>query len=66
NIMSLNGHIKLPKLKMVYIKQHRKIPQDHVIKSCTISMTPTDKYYVSILTEYKKEIVQKEVETVVG
>lgn len=66
NIMLLNGHIKLPKLKMVRIKQHREIPQDHVIKSCTISMTPTGKYYVSILTEYEKEIVQNEVETVVG
>ncbi len=29
-------------------------------------MTPTGKYYVSILTEYEKEIVQKEVETFVG
>ncbi|WP_018395765.1 RNA-guided endonuclease TnpB family protein [Bacillus sp. 37MA] len=66
NIMLFNGHIKLPKLKMVRIKQHREIPQDHIIKSCTISMTPTGKYYVSILTEYEKEIVQKEVETVVG
>ena len=28
-------------------------------------MTPTGKYYVSILTEYEKEIVQK-VQTVVG
>ncbi|EJP81891.1 hypothetical protein IC1_06055 [Bacillus cereus VD022] len=36
------------------------------MKSCTISMTPTAKYHASILTEYKKEIVQKEVETVVG
>ncbi|MEN1939016.1 RNA-guided endonuclease TnpB family protein [Paenibacillus sp. 102] len=66
NIMLLNGHIKLPKLKMVRTKQHREIPQDHSIKSCTISMTPTGKYYVSILTEYEKKIVQKEVETVVG
>ncbi|MBJ8068184.1 RNA-guided endonuclease TnpB family protein, partial [Bacillus cereus group sp. N15] len=41
NIMLLNGHIKLPKLKMVRIKQHREIPQGHIIKSCTISMTPT-------------------------
>ncbi|PET95665.1 transposase, partial [Bacillus cereus] len=66
NIMLLNGHIKLPKLKMVRIKQHREIPQDYMIKSCTISMTPTGKYYVSILTEYEKEIAQKEVATVVG
>ncbi|AJK38052.1 TPA: transposase [Bacillus thuringiensis] len=64
--MLLHSHIKLPKLKMVHIKQHREIPQDYRVKSCTISMTPTGKYYVSILTEYEKEIVQKEVETVVG
>lgn len=64
--MLLNGHLKLPKLKMVRIKQHREIPQEHIIKACTISMTSTGKYYVSILTEYEKEIVQKEVETVVG
>ncbi|EOO71510.1 hypothetical protein IIC_04370 [Bacillus cereus VD021] len=38
NIMLLNGHIKLPKLKLVKIKQHREIPQNHVIKSCTISI----------------------------
>lgn len=30
NIMLLNGHIKLPKLKLVKIKQHREIPQDHM------------------------------------
>lgn len=66
NIMLLDGHIKLPKLKLVKIKQHRTIPLDHTIKSCTISMTPAGAYYVSILTEYEKEIVQKEVKNVVG
>lgn len=66
NIMLLNGHIKLPKLKLVKVKQHREIPSHHIIKSCTISMTSTGKYYVSILTEYEKVIVQKEVESVVG
>ncbi|WP_256942155.1 helix-turn-helix domain-containing protein, partial [Bacillus thuringiensis] len=66
NIMLFHGYIKLPKLKMVRLKQHREISPNHIIKSCTISMTPTGKYYVSILTEYEKEIVQKEVETVVG
>ncbi|MGE7632445.1 RNA-guided endonuclease TnpB family protein [Bacillus paramycoides] len=66
NIMLFHGYIKLPKLKMVRLKQHREIPQNHIIKSCTISMTPTGKYYVSVLTEYEKEIVQKEVESVVG
>lgn len=66
NILLLARHIKLPKLKMVRIRQHRTIPQNHLIKSCTISMTSTGKYYVSILTEYEKEIVQKEVKNVIG
>ncbi|WP_454015440.1 RNA-guided endonuclease TnpB family protein [Bacillus sp. Marseille-Q7846] len=66
NIMLSHGYIKLPKLKLVRLKQHREIPQNHIIKSCTISLTPTGKYYVSVLTEYEKGIVQKEVESVVG
>lgn len=45
-----NGYIKLPKLKsMVRIKQHRLF--DGVIKSCTISKTPSNIYYISILVE---------------
>lgn len=39
NIQLLDGHIKLPKLKMVKIKQHREIPSEYNIKSCTLSMT---------------------------
>ncbi|WP_078428633.1 RNA-guided endonuclease TnpB family protein [Alkalihalobacterium alkalinitrilicum] len=66
NIQLLEGHIKLPKLKMVKIKQHRNIPSDHTIKSCTVSMTSSGKYYLSILTEYEKEIKSKDIENVVG
>ena len=45
-----DGYIKLPKLKsMVKVKQHRQFHGK--IKSCTISKTPTNKYYVSILVE---------------
>lgn len=29
NIQLLDGHIKLPKLKMVKIKQHRQIPSEY-------------------------------------
>ena len=40
--------IKLPKLKpMIKIVQHRQF--DGEIKSCTVSKTPTNKYYISIL-----------------
>ncbi len=51
NIMLRNGHIKLPRLKMVRIKQHREIPQEYRIKSCTISMTPTGKCCLFVLTK---------------
>lgn len=44
------GYIKLPKLKSrVRIKQHRQFVG--MIKSVTISKTPTNKYYASILVE---------------
>lgn len=43
-------YIKLPKLKsMVKIVQHR--PFNGNIKSCTVSKTPTNKYYISILVD---------------
>ena len=50
NIYIKDGYIKLPKLKsMVKIKQHRQF--DGEIKSCTVSKTPTNKYYISILVD---------------
>ncbi|MFD1387733.1 RNA-guided endonuclease TnpB family protein [Oceanobacillus oncorhynchi subsp. oncorhynchi] len=66
NIQLLDGHIKLPKLKRLKMKQHRKIPSAYKIKSCTLSMTSSGKYYISILTTYEKEIEKKKVEKVVG
>ena len=59
-------YIKLPKLKQVRIKCHRQIGKDELIKSCTISKTPSGKYYISILVEYEKEITQKKSEKVVA
>src|SRR5690625_423474 len=56
NIELQDGHIKLPKLKLVKIKQHREIPADYKLKSCTISKTKSGKYYIPILTEYEKNI----------
>lgn len=44
-----NGRIKLPKIGWVSVKAHRQTKG--IIKSVTISMTPTEKYYVSILCE---------------
>lgn len=48
--IALNGRfIKLPKVGWVRVKAHRQT--EGVIKSATISMTPTGKYYVSLLCE---------------
>ena len=45
-----DGYIKLPKLKsLVKIVQHRQFEGE--IKSCTISKTTTNKYYISILVD---------------
>ena len=48
--------IRLPKLKDVPIKLHRQLPSEAVIKSATISKTPTGKYYISVLVEYESDI----------
>ena len=59
-----NGYIKIPKLKsMIKIKQHRQF--EGLIKSCTISQTPSGKYFISILVD--TEIVElPKVETKIG
>ncbi len=63
-----NGYIKVPKLKsMVRIKQHRQF--EGIIKSCTISRTPSNRYYISILVETevgKLEPIDKKIGVDVG
>jgi putative transposase len=59
-----NGYIKLPKLtSAVKIKQHRLF--DGLIKSCTVSQTPSGKYFVSVLVECEVEKMPQ-LETKVG
>lgn len=59
---NVNGNIQLSqdskfirfcKVNHLRIKCHRQIPANHMIKGLTISKTPTNKYYCSILTEYE-------------
>ena len=52
-----NGTIFLPKLKEVAVVLHRKFEGD--IKTVTVSMTTTGKYFVSILVENQDEIPSK-------
>ena len=47
--------IRLPKIGLVKIRLHRQIVG--TIKTVTITKTPSDKYYVSIFTEYENQIL---------
>ena len=52
-----NKRIKLPKIGFIKLKQHREFIGE--IKSVTVSKTPTNKYYVSILVdEYIEKLPQ--------
>ena len=57
NIKLQDGYIVLPKLKAVKIKQHREVPLDYILKSVTVSKTPSGKYFVSILFEYEQDVM---------
>ena len=52
----VENKLKLPKIGLVKMKQHRSIPDNQKIKSATITKTPSGKYYVSILVEYEQQI----------
>lgn len=55
-IQIIDGKLKLPKVGFVKVKQHRVISDDQIIKSATITRTPSGKYYASILVEYEQVI----------
>ena len=66
SIAIVDSYIKLPKIGLVKLKQHRLIPSNYILKSATISQTPTGKYYVSVLFEYENQIHEIEPKTFVG
>ena len=53
NIYVSDKYIKLPKIGLVRVKKHRNF--EGIIKSVTVSKTPSGKYYVSVLTDYKEQ-----------
>lgn len=52
----IDKKLRLPKVGLVKMVQHRMISDNEKIKSATITRTPSGKYYVSILVEYDKFI----------
>lgn len=53
NIYISDGYIKLPKIGLVKLKQHRDF--DGRIKSVTVSKVPSGKYYASVLVEQEEK-----------
>lgn len=51
-----NNYIKLPKLGLVKCKMFNKLPENYRITFTTISKENDDKYYISLLITYEKEI----------
>ena len=66
NISIDNGFLKLPKVGLVKLKQHRLILSNYKLKSVTISQTPSGKYYASVLFEYKNQIQEQELHDFLG
>lgn len=52
NIYVTDKYIKLPKIGLVRVKKHRDF--EGLIKSVTVSKTPSGKYYVSVLVEQEE------------
>jgi len=66
NIKLNDGHIVLPKVGAVKIKQHRSIPENYKLKSVTVSKTASGKYYASLLYEYEQIIIPAEIKETIG
>ena len=52
NIRVEGGKLRLPKAGYVKIRCHREIPENYILKSVTVSMEPSGKYYAALLYEY--------------
>ena len=66
NITIENYYIKLPKIGLVKLKQHRMIPSGYKLKSVTVSQTSSGKYYASVLFEYENQVQEIEPKTFLG
>ncbi len=66
NIRFEGEKLKLPKVGLVKIRQHREIPETFRLKSVTVSQTAGGKYYVSILYEYEEQVSKVKPKTFLG
>ncbi len=60
----VDGKLKLSKIGHVKLKQHREI--DGIIKTCTVTKTKSNKYYVCFVIEKEIEVKETKIEKAVG
>jgi len=60
-----DNHIKLSKIGLVRIRKHREIPENAIIKTCTIKKSG-NKWYCSLAVEYNLKVQKKVVSNAVG
>ena len=66
NIKVDDSYIKLPKIGKIKLKEKYYIPIDDIkYMNATISKE-IDRYYVSVVVQYEQEVIDKEIEDVVG
>jgi len=61
-----NNKIRLPKIGLVKVRKDREFKKGSIIKSVTVSRTRTNKYFVSVLVEYEKDIEFVKPKTYIG
>lgn len=66
NIIIRDGMLKLPKVGLVKMKQHRKIPDYYKLKAVTVSRNAGGKYFASIRFEYDDSMPEKDTQKSIG
>ena len=61
-----SNKIRLPKIGLVKVRKDREFKKGSIIKSVTVSRTRTNKYFVSVLVEYEKDIEFVKPKTYIG
>ncbi len=55
-------HVKLPKLGLIKASVSRMAPEGWIIKSATVSQESDGKFYISVLYEYKDQIIPQSID----
>lgn len=55
----VDNRLSIPKIKGIKIILHRDLPENSVIKGCSIIKTPAGEYYASLKIEFPKAVIAK-------